>query len=96
MAILKKIGVLSFAKLQAVLMAIFGLIAGVIYGFFGIVVGAIAGSAVIAGLGIVAIIVLPIMYGIFGFIGGAIIAFLYNLVAGWVGGIELEFEEIKK
>ena len=32
------------------------------------------------------------MYGVMGFIGGAIGAFVYNLVAGVVGGIEIEVE----
>jgi len=30
------------------------------------------------------------MYGIVGGIGGAIGAVIYNLVAGWVGGIEVD------
>jgi len=36
---------------------------------------------------------MPVMYAIFGVLGGAIGAALYNLVAGWIGGIEVEFEE---
>ena len=32
------------------------------------------------------------MYGLMGVVGGAIGAALYNLVAGWVGGIEVELE----
>ena len=43
-----------------------------------------------AGFGTVFAIMMPIMYGCFGVIGGAIGAALYNLVAGWVGGIEVE------
>jgi hypothetical protein len=42
--------------------------------------------------GIGALIFLPIMYGIFGFIAGVIGAFLYNVIAGVVGGIEIETE----
>jgi len=38
------------------------------------------------------LIFLPIMYGVIGFIAGAIGAALYNLVAGVVGGIEIEVE----
>ena len=38
-------------------------------------------------------IAMPIMYGVFGVVGGAIGAALYNLVAGWVGGIEVELDE---
>ena len=35
---------------------------------------------------------LPLLYGAAGFIFGAIGALLYNLVAGWVGGIEVELD----
>jgi hypothetical protein len=37
-----------------------------------------------------AVIATPVFYAVAGFVGGAIMAFLYNLVAGWVGGIELD------
>lgn len=37
-------------------------------------------------------IAVPFVYGILGFITTAIGAGLYNLVSGWVGGIELEVE----
>jgi hypothetical protein len=35
---------------------------------------------------------MPVLYGIFAIITGAIGAALYNLVAGWVGGIQVELE----
>jgi hypothetical protein len=34
----------------------------------------------------------PIIYAVLGFIIGVIGAFIYNLVAKWVGGIEVEVE----
>jgi len=39
--------------------------------------------------GLSLIVVLPIFYGVAGFIGGLITALIYNLVAGWTGGIEV-------
>lgn len=36
--------------------------------------------------------VLPFFYGIVGFVMTAISCLIYNLIAGWTGGIELEFE----
>jgi hypothetical protein len=35
---------------------------------------------------------LPIIYGVAGFIGGIVSAFLYNIIAKWVGGMEVEIE----
>jgi hypothetical protein len=34
----------------------------------------------------------PIAYGLMGFIMGALGALIYNLIAGWVGGIEMELD----
>ncbi|MBN2052017.1 hypothetical protein JW756_00770 [Candidatus Woesearchaeota archaeon] len=103
--VLKKVGIMSVAKLYTVLMAFFGLIGGFIMGLFTALMLLVAGPAagvggLGAGMGAIAIIVLPIIYGILGFIiygvlgfiFGAIGAWLYNVVAGWVGGVELEFE----
>ncbi len=36
---------------------------------------------------------LPFLYGAAGFISVAIICAIYNLVAGWIGGIEVEIED---
>jgi|SRR3989344_7960228 len=99
MAVLRRIGVFSLAKLQAVLMAIFGLIAGIFYAIIGSIFLASSNSlgsnslGFGAGLGLLAIIVLPVVYAVIGFIAGAIGAFLYNLVARWTGGIEMDFSE---
>lgn len=93
MAVVRKIGVMSLAKLQAVLMAVVGLIMGIFYALLSLIIGTQLGDVGVgAGLGFLGIIVLPVLYAIFGFIGGAIGALLYNLVAKWVGGVDLEFE----
>ena len=49
-----------------------------------------AGAGLIAGMGLMAIIVMPLMYGVFMFIAGAIQAFIYNFAARFVGGIEID------
>ena len=36
------------------------------------------------------ILFMPIIYGLVGFAFAALGAFMYNLVAGWVGGVEIE------
>jgi len=37
-------------------------------------------------------IFMPVFYGVFGFIFGVISAAIYNLIARWIGGIEVEVE----
>lgn len=92
MVILKRIGVLSLAKVETVLMAFVGLIFGIYYATI------MASSGELAGLSgglrfLIIIIISPIIYAIVGFIAGAVGAFLYNLVARWLGGIEIDFEQ---
>ena len=44
------------------------------------------------GLGLGFVILLPVFYAAMGFVCGVIAAFVYNLLAGWLGGFELTFE----
>ena len=100
----KKLGVLSVAKIQAVILLVMSLLISIPYGLFiigfslmGASVGgksslAIGGGGIIFGL--MFMVGLPIFYGVIGFIAGAISALLYNLFAGMVGGIEIEVENI--
>jgi outer membrane lipoprotein SlyB len=48
------------------------------------------------GGGIAMIIFLPIIYGIVGFIGGVLGAAIYNMISNWIGGFEVEVEDIEK
>jgi hypothetical protein len=91
---IKKIGVLSFAKIYgailATIMLIVGLIATVITVLIGLFVGSIGpGVGVVLGFTLAGII----LYGIFGFVAGAIGSYIYNIVASKVGGIEIELEK---
>jgi len=93
--VLRRIGVLSCAK-----------VLGTLYGLLGLVIGGVmalvAAAGMAAGLrqqgpmpfffGIGAFAALPIFYGLAGFLGGLIVASLYNLVASLVGGLESEME----
>jgi hypothetical protein len=82
-----------------------GRVAAVLYGAMGLIVGAIVSVAALAGgfgageamgpltggiIGIGAIVALPLLYGGLGFLVALIAAWLYNLAAGYVGGIEIE------
>ena len=67
-------------------MVIYGLIAGL----FGVVVALVTlfTTGPLEALGW--LIGIPIGYGVLGFIGGILSAWIYNLVAGWVGGMKIE------
>ena len=99
MATVKRIAPGSAFKVGLVVYAFLGLIVGICMALFSMVagsLGSLAGGGVPGaralgfGFGLSAIIVFPILYGIVGGIGGAIGAAVYNLAAGWVGGIEVD------
>lgn len=89
------IGPLSVAKVSFVLYGAIGLIVGVFLAVFSML-GAAAGAGdneaipfVGALFGVGAIVALPLLYGGFAAISGLILAWLYNVIAGIVGGIEI-------
>ena len=96
--ILKRIGPWSCAKVSMVLYAVMGLLIGLVFSFFSLVVGSLGASsdlptgAIGALFGVGAVILLPIFYGILGLISGALGAWIYNIVAQYVGGLEIDFE----
>tara|TARA_Y100000034_G_scaffold130083_1_gene187703 strand:+ start:510 stop:803 length:294 start_codon:yes stop_codon:yes gene_type:complete len=94
---LKRISPLPFAKVSALLGAIMGLIFGlIIFSLSKLIANSQTpelASIAFANASAMVIITLPIFYGIFGFLFGLISAVLYNLVAKWVGGINLEFSK---
>ncbi len=88
MAKIKKIGLLSFAKLQTVILAIVGLIAGILYSFGGLIVDILVSigwvsTAETPGLSFGTVLAfgsligMPIVFTMFGFIAGIIEALLY-------------------
>ena len=85
---------MSIAKVMGILYGCMGLIFAPIFLLFGLI-GSLAGQdkTPLAGIfSVVFAILMPVLYGVMGFIMGAIGALLYNLVAKWVGGFELELE----
>lgn len=99
--VVKRVGPLSAAKNAALLYAVFGLIFGALFslatmaGAFSAAqqeanAGFAAGMAGLVGIG--AIIFLPIFYACIGFVGTLIMAVLYNVIAGVIGGVELDLE----
>jgi hypothetical protein len=94
MSIVKRIGPASAFRVGLVVYAFLGLILGVIcalLAFAGVPFLRVAhlplGGALV---GLLALVLCPILYGLVGSIFAVIVALLYNLAAGWVGGLEIE------
>ena len=93
--VIRRIGPFSVAKIAGVLYALMGFFFGAIISLISLVGGAFApDDSGFAGMmfGAAAVIALPIFYGVLGFIMTLIAAALYNLVSGWIGGIELDVQ----
>jgi uncharacterized SAM-binding protein YcdF (DUF218 family) len=94
--VIKSLGVLSVAKMYGAMGVLVGLLVGVCIA----AVSALWGTrmtedssgvgALGAGMGLAAIVVVPIFYGVFTFLSGLIGGWLYNMLAGMVGGVEIE------
>jgi len=96
--VIKRIGVLSLAKMLGGLYGLIGFIAGIGVALALKISTAQAGipfdpgSSWTQNLGFYAIIVLPVLYGAIGFVTGLLVAAVYNWLARHIGGIELELE----
>jgi hypothetical protein len=98
--VIKRINPLSAAKVAAVLYGLMGLLIGGLFSLMAMFGGFAAGmsgdegaaAAPFLGMffGVGAIIIVPILYGAVGAIMVAIGTALYNVVAGMVGGIEID------
>ena len=94
--IIKRIGPLSCAKMVGTLYVFVGLLLGAIFSLVGMA-GVFASDAtdspfVGAFVGVGAIVFFPLLYGCMGFISALIGAWLYNLLAGFVGGVQLDVQ----
>lgn len=98
---IKKLGVLSFAKLLAVMGALIGLVFGVLYSFGGLIVDAVVSLGWITTpetpglsegtfLAFGALVGMPLIGAICGFITGFMGAILYNLFAPMFGGMTIK------
>jgi hypothetical protein len=99
MHIVKSVGVMSIAKIMGLLYGCMGLLASPLFLLIGLVSSMAnrggSGAAGIFGaglLGIVLAVLMPLIYGVMGFVIGAIGGLLYNVLARWLGGVELELE----
>jgi hypothetical protein len=89
--VIRSVGALSFAKIMGTLYVILGLVFGGLLSLVAVAGMGQSGSGFGGALfGIGAVIILPIFYGCLGFVATLIGAWLYNMAAGIVGGVELE------
>ncbi len=97
---LHRIEPVSAGKMYGGTIALFGGLIGLLYAAFFVLFGLFAATDdAAAGMGMVAAgvaiaLFVPIFYGFFGFIGGIILAFIFNMVSGWVGGLKLQFSKV--
>ncbi|MDA8019953.1 MAG: hypothetical protein MPN21_21140 [Thermoanaerobaculia bacterium] len=98
--IVRRIGVLSAAKVAGALYGLMGLLLGALFSLLSLV-GTMAAMGegndeaifgVLFGVG--AVVILPIFYGVIGAIFAAIAAVFYNVIAGLVGGLEIELDSV--
>ena len=92
--VIKRVRPLSAAKITGTLYAILGLFFGACLTLIALAGGLASNDGpsqmMGAAFGIGAIIFLPVFYGGLGFLMTLLMAWLYNVVAGMVGGIEIE------
>jgi hypothetical protein len=86
MAQIRRFGIGQTAKVVAALYTLLGLV------FVPVFLVAAMFSPKETGFGTGLAVALPVLYGVMGFIFTAIACAIYNFVAGFVGGIEVELE----
>ncbi|MBI2172607.1 MAG: hypothetical protein HYT73_00150 [Candidatus Aenigmarchaeota archaeon] len=84
-----RIGVMSTAKMYTAIMFIAGLVLGIMTIFF----SSLLYPGISYGEGVIIALMMPFLYAAFGFVMGAVSSVIYNFLAKYIGGIELEFRE---
>lgn len=91
---IKRIAPLQLGKMLAILYGIMGLLFIPVFLFMSVISSQLPAEQragmMVFGVGFA--LATPIMYAAMGFVFGALGALIYNVVAQWVGGIEVEVE----
>ena len=101
---MKKIKIMSFAKFQGAIGLVIGLMAGILYAFGGLIIDAMVSLQWITTnetpglsfgtiLAFGALIGMPVIGGVLGFVIGFIEGVLFNVLARWLGHLEINFEQ---
>jgi len=88
---IKRFGVYQTAKVIAIIYFLIALVFMIPFGLISSILGGANFPGTPFGGGLF-FILMPFIYGIMGFIMTAIGCLVYNLIATWTGGIELEVE----
>jgi hypothetical protein len=104
MAKCNKINVISFAKLQAILASLLGLVAGILYSFVGFVIDLLVSAELLSHityatsglsygtvLAFGALVGMPLIFALVGFVLGLFEALFYNVYVKWFDAIEVHF-----
>ena len=101
---LQKIRIIAFAKFQAFLFGLIGIICGILYSFGGLIIDILVSIKWVSSsetpglsygtlLAFGALIGIPIIFITIGFLSGIIEAILYNVFAKLFGGITINFNQ---
>lgn len=93
---IRRFGVVRTATVVAVLYMVIAAIFAIPFALLAAAAGSSVGSVGDVNLaGILTIVLLAVVgYGVLGWVFTAIACLLYNLVAGWTGGIEVQVERV--
>ncbi len=88
---IRRLGIAQMAKVMGALYFLIGILIAALMALFGSMMpnAGEEGTALFGGAFLVA---MPVLYGLFGLLAGALIAWLYNIVAGFTGGVEMELD----
>lgn len=88
---INRVNPMSVAKIAGALYTLMGLMAGGLFSLISLATPFTPNSSPFGAMfGIAAILFMPLIYGCLGFIFALIGAWLYNVLAGMLGGIEIE------
>ena len=94
--VIKRVGPISCAKIAGALYAILGFFAGAFVSLLAMAGAFVSQDDVVpfagALFGVGAIVLLPVFYGCLGFVATLIMAWIYNIVASAVGGVEIDVQ----
>ena len=95
---LKRVGPWSVGRMFGIMYAVMGLVFGTVFAFITILGNSLGQGAddeqgaFGALFGVGAIVMFPLLYGLGGLVGGLFSAWLYNVFAGMIGGIEVQLD----